>query len=824
MAVAAAAQTGRVTGWVSGPDGEGLGGVEVVAVESGDSTLTVPDGTFRLELPAGSQLLRFQAGDRIHEQSVEVPLAVTATVEVTLDWDLPLEDRSLVFGVSRGWERRGDAFLDASVVGSETTDSRATLGLVPELFESEASVGTEQATLHGFVLSTRGLGGYSTPRMAYRRDGRDLAGPFFGTPYWPSIVFPLEDLVHAEVVRGPSSSVYGADAEHGVLNLVTRSSADSGGLVRLTGGEESTFGGDLRWAGTIVEGWSAEVLGAARRSDGFSTSRTAGPPCIAVFPVPPVCRALEEVPLDPDDEEIFTGSIRVDHPTASGGVLTAETGGSDVSGPVTLTSIGRLQATDTRSYWSRVGYWGDRWRVWGTWDTREADELRALSTGQDLMLDEERFRFVAETSQSFFGDRLRIDAGAAHRDEEVDSLDASGPIRPSLLNPLNQQTVLFEGVEEDRDGVWADGAWFAGDRLRMEAGVRYDDGSLFDPQWSPRAGVVWSPNPSHVLRAAWGRSYRAPTLSERFLSFDAAEPLNLSALEHEFCARHAVPCGFDLDFVAGEDPLKDTTADTRILAAGNADLELEETDTAEIGYRARLGHHGLLTAGYHYSEHENVISSLLPQLGTALGRLNPAFGPYQPPRSPLPGGAVPELPPDVEADLLARLRAVLGPLFPFLTNAIDGTPVLVVSSFANLGEAETQGADLAFRWSSPRGWGWSLSYSWLDFELGDAISGFPDALRANAPEHRAAGELSYTGSRWDAAVVYRWVDDFRWSSGPFRGPVDSYATVDLFANVGLGSHWSLGLAVTNLTDEEQPQTFGGDVLGRRALGSVTLRW
>jgi len=35
---------------------------------------------------------------------------------------------------------------------------------------------------------------------------------------------------------------------------------------------------------------------------------------------------------------------------------------------------------------------------------------------------------------------------------------------------------------------------------------------------------------------------------------------------------------------------------------------------------------------------------------------------------------------------------------------------------------------------------------------------------------------------------------------------------------------TLGVNVSNLTDEEHWQAFGGDVLGRRALGSVEFSW
>jgi len=48
--------------------------------------------------------------------------------------------------------------------------------------------------------------------------------------------------------------------------------------------------------------------------------------------------------------------------------------------------------------------------------------------------------------------------------------------------------------------------------------------------------------------------------------------------------------------------------------------------------------------------------------------------------------------------------------------------------------------------------------------------------------------------------------------------------VDLVANFQINDHWGLGLNVANLLDEEHWESFGGDLLSRRALGSVTFRW
>jgi outer membrane receptor protein involved in Fe transport len=48
--------------------------------------------------------------------------------------------------------------------------------------------------------------------------------------------------------------------------------------------------------------------------------------------------------------------------------------------------------------------------------------------------------------------------------------------------------------------------------------------------------------------------------------------------------------------------------------------------------------------------------------------------------------------------------------------------------------------------------------------------------------------------------------------------------VDLTANYRPTDVITLGVNVSNLLDNEHWESFGGDVLGRRALGSVQFSW
>ena len=52
----------------------------------------------------------------------------------------------------------------------------------------------------------------------------------------------------------------------------------------------------------------------------------------------------------------------------------------------------------------------------------------------------------------------------------------------------------------------------------------------------------------------------------------------------------------------------------------------------------------------------------------------------------------------------------------------------------------------------------------------------------------------------------------------------SYGVVDAGANFEINQHFTVGIFVNNLLDDEHWEAFGGDLLGRRALGNVTFRW
>ncbi len=74
-------------------------------------------------------------------------------------------------------------------------------------------------------------------------NGRSVYEDFFGVVIWNKKSLALEDIKRIEVVRGPGSVLYGANAFHAVINIITKAPGeDPGARVSFTGGPDSLIG------------------------------------------------------------------------------------------------------------------------------------------------------------------------------------------------------------------------------------------------------------------------------------------------------------------------------------------------------------------------------------------------------------------------------------------------------------------------------------------------------------------------------------------------------------------------------------------------------
>ncbi|MEM1181208.1 MAG: TonB-dependent receptor [Acidobacteriota bacterium] len=787
LAPAWAQGAGSIDGTVERENGKGVGGVTVVVSELGAVEITNNDGTFQFSnVPAGSYTVNFSLGDNADSQTVDVTAGTASTLNQVVDWDVSFAETITVFSASRRRERIVDAPSSVTVVTTDDLERDATTGQLAKVLEFAPGVEVTQSGITDFNLNTRGFNSSLNRRVQVIVDGRNPAVPFLGSTEW-GYLSNLSDLASLELVRGPSSALYGANAFNGVVNMVTKAPKDSqGGRVVIGGGELSSIKADGIFATGLSEDWYFKASASYAEGEAFYQER------VTQLEYPGLPREVAVGSNDYDNQSI---ALRFDGYLRDGRDVLSIEGGfyeTDEAG-VSLTGIGRVNVLESERNHIRLNYSSERFNILGYQNLREAPDQLALSSGGRIFLDTENRHIEIQGNADWNDGKVRLVGGVSYTEYDIDTANDAG-----------FQTLIFQPVDSDQSAVFAQLDFDVTDNVKLVLAGRYDENSLHDDQVSPKVGIVWSVADNHTLRFTYNEAFQVANFSEFFLNAPTAIPtggapitsVDLGAVEG-LCGLLGVSCGF--------------TSPTRVRALGNADLELEEVEAFEIGYSGIFGSKAFLTVDYYNNDLTNFITDLSLN---PFGSVNPNFGSYTLPN----GQAAPDL-------VLQTLMGALGPsLFPFLSNDVDGTPIFALVSYTNAGEVETQGIDLGLNYYVTPEWLLDFSYSWFDFDITDFGGADPSNLVPNAPEHKFSIGLTYTGSNWGLSVKYRWTDEFDWAVGPFQGPVEQYELVDISGNYQVNDRISLGLNISNALDEEHYQSFGGDILGRRALGSVTFEW
>jgi iron complex outermembrane receptor protein len=777
--------TGEIAGKVTRLDGVGLAGVTVSIRSLGRSVQTDATGSYVLDgVPPGTYEVTFSLSDHAQsEAAVTVAVGAARTLDKKVDWDLSFAESITVYSVSRKAERITEAPAAVTVVPVEDIALKAPTGQVPKLLEYSPGVDFTQSGLYDFNFNVRGFNSSLNRRILTLIDGRDPSVPFLGSQEWAAISFPMDELATVELVRGPGSALYGANAFSGVLNMTTRSPrGNEGGQVRLTGGELNTVRGDLRYARELGGGWYGRLVGGYQRSDDFTRSRNQSVEysTICTSAAQTNCLRREARPLALDQAKIGYGGLRFDRYFEDSRALTVEGGTASLEGPTFVTGIGRVEVTDVNRPWGRINFNTVHWNLLGYYDKRVAEKQVALSSGALLFEDSSNLHGELQGNTGFAGGKGFLVGGVAYRQQKVDTANQTG-----------FQTLMDSAKSEHTQAVFGQLEYNLSASLKAVVAGRVDDSTLHDTQFSPKGSLVWGFTPTQTLRLTYNRAFQVPNYSEFFLRAPAGAPITAFA-----------PLEAALAPVLGGRTLGLTSIP--VLARGNSSMDVEKITSYEAGYNGIFGDKLYLTVDYYRSRIENFVTDLLPGV-------NPAFAPYTPPSF---------LPASVAQTVLNTLRGGLGPNFVGLTT-VNGLPALVFS-YTNSGLVNTQGIDVAFNYYvTDRLWA-DASYSWFDFDVKKKNAA--DKLLPNGPKNKASGGLSYRADRWNGTVKVRWVDGFPWAAGVFVGDVPSYTLVDLGVAWKLTNNWGIGLDVSNLLDKEHYESFGGDLLSRRALGHVSYSW
>ena len=392
-----------------------------------------------------------------------------------------------VTSVSKRAEKLSEAPAAISVTTAEEL-RRSGVTSIPEGLRLVPGLEVARVDAHNWAISGRGFNDLFANKLLVLMDGRSVYTPLFSGVYWDVQDTLLEDIDRIEVIRGPGSTLWGANAVNGVINIITRPARDTQGLL-LTGGggtEEQGFGG-LRYGGSMGPNAYYRVYARYFNRDD---------------------QVLPDGSDSNDRWNMERAGFRIDWDASTDNHLTLQ--GDLYSGRLDQTYF--LPIPNPPFAQTNQGHLNvNGGNVLGRWS-------HSFSAGSDLklqlyydrtvrdgpVLNEDRDTFDIDLQHHFLlGERQDVVWGAGYR-VSSDEIDDTYTV---TFNPDQRAIQLFSFFGQDEITL-------VPDRLRLTLGSKFEHNEFTGFEYQPSVRSSWTPTDRQTVWASISRSVRTPSRAE----------------------------------------------------------------------------------------------------------------------------------------------------------------------------------------------------------------------------------------------------------------------------------------------------------------------
>ncbi|HSF12513.1 MAG TPA: TonB-dependent receptor [Erythrobacter sp.] len=468
---------------------------------------------------------------------------------------------------------------------------------IPDLLRVVPGVEVGQITNGVTAVTIRGFNGRNSGSLLVMVDGRSVYVSTLSGIFWDQLNIPLHDIERIEVVRGPGSTLWGANAVNGVINIITKNSADTLGV-------QASARAGLREQ--IVELSSGSEIGAD------STIRVNG-----VYRRDQGLQSLNGEDLGTVANEGALG-VRFDWQPTTRDAITLQADYKTGARDTTTFNIDPAQIDPTPiPVQTAVDY--NEFSILGRWRRAQSDTLDFSLQAYYSAVDREELGYF-----QFDWSIADLDFGANWRPDETHDINFGLNLRA-----MSDEFVLLDPRVDFLDRAGTD-YWISGyvqddisliaDTLRLTVGAKLEYNDFTGVEFQPGVRMFYRPNPDFAVWGAVTRAVRTPSRFERaadfqlsalppgsrrnptplpifasFLGDPDAEAENLLALEAGFRAEIAPQWSVD---VAGYYNFYDSLAEPTVIAAQpnfipNVPFPVSLSTTAQFQFRGEAETWGL---------------------------------------------------------------------------------------------------------------------------------------------------------------------------------------------------------------------------------------
>lgn len=801
------AQAPAVSGTVIDESGAAIQGATIALVSSSGRQMALTDsnGEFSFhDLAAGTHRL-VASKDGFAPVSQDVVVGAADVMIRSIRLTVASMNETVVVSAARLETQLADAPLTMTVLGGSVLESTPAQN-VGDLLRSVPGMNVIQTSARDINLTTRAATSTLATSQLALLDGRSIYLDFFGLILWDFVQNNFDDIKQIEVVRGPASAVWGANALTGVVNIITKSPREAPGTT-----VAFSAGAIDRNVGSTTGQGLGPMLNASFSTSHIVNDRWSYRLSAGDFNAAPYPRPLGTIPVvaDPRDSTGLppvggaqypvdgSGSlgtafqnrgtnqpkfdVRIDQERPSAR-LTYAAGIAGTSGTI-YTGIGPfdIQPGSLMGY-AKVNYSRGSLNLSVFTNIVDAQAPSLLlpdaQTGKPLQLDFKTQTYDAEFRHArALGRRQTLSYGANYRRNNFDI----------TLAPLAKDRNELGVYVQDEIAV---------DRFSFWAGGRVDKfGNLRSAVFSPRLTATFRANRDHSVRVSFNRAFRSPSVVNNYLDVTLVNPVDLSK------AAPLLPPALR-PLVAAPFPLLVRAVGSELPIGTTAQESLKPGSLAawEIAYSGIVRRNTTIGAAFYINDLTNAINFVsLPATADPYTATNPP-----------PGWTLPPA---------------------FLTSLAQAGISLPRTAFTylNLGPLREKGLELSIDHRFDQNWTGFANYSWqAKPKILTDSQPYPLAELALPPTNRFNLGGSYSGSRFLGSLTVNHTDKAFWTdvlTSAYHGFTPAYT----MANGTFGIKWQGGrittsVKSTNLFNTTIQQHVFGDLLRRSALGEVKVRF
>jgi len=691
---------------------------------------------------------------------------------------VPIYEEQMIVSASKVEQQLVNAPATVSLVTSDVIQSTPATNYA-ELLRGVPGVNISQTSARDFNITMRGATSTLATSQLALLDGRSLYIDFFGFVAWDLLPVNPSELKQIEVIRGPASAVWGANAMNGVINFISKTprelAASTANTVTMTFGgfdrkadrgqnldSGTQFGLNATHAQAVNDRWAYKISAGYFTSDAFSrpTGKIPGNPAGTQYPN-------------------FTNSgtnqpkfdTRVDYDAPDGKYKLSVAGGYSGTDGIIHTGIGPFDISGLGVSYGTVRYTRGALRANFFTNILSGDAAALLAigaNGQPIP-----FSFNTKTydwelgNVNTVGTRQVISYGGNFR---YNAFDLS--IAPS-------------GTNRAEGGGYIQNEVFLSQYVRLNLGARIDKfDNIADPVFSPRVALILKPARDHAVRVSYNKAFRSPSLINNFLDVGIINQLDLGLVNPLFAGR---------------------VYNFPVHAVGNEGLTEESTQSVELSYTGVINNRATVSAAVYYTKNSDEIFFTQTARYRAL---SPPPG-WTTALAPLPAatalGVLEVLPPACSGGVTA----------PCITGGLPSE-----FSYRNLGTVKNKGLELGIDGAVNQALNVFANYSFQatpdpDFDLSEVNL---------APKNRFNVGFNFSQGRYLGNLAASFVDEAYWQDvldSRFHGTTKAYTQVNgAFGVKWAGDKVTTSLKVVNLLNEEIQSHVFGDIVRRQVVGEL----